>query len=100
MWNSLLVRRDCLWENKHAHWNFVRIFAKRSIVEVAQNESTKGKRAKRGTNRNSAIVVLAEGQMRIWVMNIHELCRIVAEVEADRKRHDIPGNDVCVDFIF
>ena len=38
--------------------------------------------------------------MGIRVVNIHKLCYIVAEVEANGKRHDIPRYDVRVDFVF
>ena len=85
MWNSLLVLRDGLCENKRAHWNLVRVFTKRSIVEIPENEPAKSEWAERGTNRYPAILILAEGQMGIWMMNIHELSSIVAEVETDRK---------------
>ena len=38
--------------------------------------------------------------MRIRVVNIDELCHIIAEIEADGKRDDVLRDDIGVYFIF
>jgi hypothetical protein len=100
MWNFLFVFRNGIREDKPARWNLVRVFLKGSIVEIPKNETDEGKLAKRGTNWNSTVLVLSEGQMRIRVVNIDELCHIIAEIEADGKRDDVLRDDIGVYFIF
>jgi hypothetical protein len=61
MWDLPFVCGNCPGEEHGACWNFLGVFSERSVVEVSQNKAAEREWPKWGRDRDSAILILAEG---------------------------------------
>ena len=99
MRNLLLIRANCPVESKSRHRNIIGESPKSGVIKIAENKTAKGKRARRGTYRNPAILVLAKRQVRIGMIYINVALLVCVEVEPNWKWNDIARDNIRVNVV-